>query len=142
MLKGTPHEEPACQIPSWISLRTLIFLLDMVLPQLDAIMPTVSCSTYNHGSVLSWRNSKHEANKAQSLRLNMCMKPMLASCHPVAHRRRSYLDLQRSDCYPHVSPWNLCATGNLGSMESNVMAGRALFGRFQLLMACAAVLFS
>ena len=33
---------------------------------------------------------------------------------------------------PHVSPWDLCATGNLGSMESNVMAGRALFGRFQL----------
>ena len=26
-------------------------------------------------------------------------------------------------------------------MESNVMAGRALFGCFQLLMACAAVLF-
>ena len=34
--EGTPHEEPACRIPSWISLRTLIFLLDMVLPQLDA----------------------------------------------------------------------------------------------------------
>ena len=33
---------------------------------------------------------------------------------------------------PHASPWNLCAAGNLGSMESNVMAGRALFGRLQL----------
>ena len=54
------------------------------------------------------------------------------SCHLPAHRGRSYLALQRSECCPHVSPWNLCATGNLGSMESNVMAGRALFGRFQL----------
>ena len=33
---------------------------------------------------------------------------------------------------PSVSPWSLCVNGNLGSMEANVMAGRALFGRFQL----------
>ena len=33
---------------------------------------------------------------------------------------------------PSVSPWSLCENGNLGSMEANVMAGRALFGRFQL----------
>ena len=29
---------------------------------------------------------------------------------------------------PKFSPWDLCGAGNLGSMESNVMAGRALFG--------------
>ena len=41
--------------------------------------------------------------------------------------------LQRSECGPlQCPPWNLCANGNLGSMESNVMALRALFGRFQL----------
>ena len=33
---------------------------------------------------------------------------------------------------PHVTPWKLCEAGNPGSMESNVMAGRALFGRLQL----------
>ena len=33
---------------------------------------------------------------------------------------------------PQFSPWDLCAAGNLGSMESNVMAGRALFGCLQL----------
>ena len=33
---------------------------------------------------------------------------------------------------PKVPSGNLCETGNLGSMESNVMAGRALFGRLQL----------
>ena len=33
---------------------------------------------------------------------------------------------------PSVSPWSLCVNGNLGSKEANVMAGRALFGRFQL----------
>ena len=29
---------------------------------------------------------------------------------------------------PKCTPWDLCASGNLDSMESNVMAGRALFG--------------
>ena len=29
-------------------------------------------------------------------------------------------------------PWDLCVAGNLGSMESNVMAGRALLGCLQL----------
>ena len=33
---------------------------------------------------------------------------------------------------PKFSPWDLCAAGNLGSMESNVMAGRALFGCLQM----------
>ena len=33
---------------------------------------------------------------------------------------------------PHASPWDLCAAGNLGSMESNVMAGGALLGSLQL----------
>ena len=33
---------------------------------------------------------------------------------------------------PNFSPWDLCAARNLGSMESNVMAGRALFGCLQL----------
>ena len=33
---------------------------------------------------------------------------------------------------PAVSPWSLCVNDNLGSMEANVMAGRALFGGFQL----------
>ena len=63
MLKETPHEKPACRIPSWVSLCTLIFLLDMVLPQLDAYHAAVSCSIYSPGSALSWRNSKHEANR-------------------------------------------------------------------------------
>ena len=31
-----------------------------------------------------------------------------------------------------ATPWQLCERGNLGSMESNVMAGRALQGCLQL----------
>ena len=37
-----------------------------------------------------------------------------------------------SKAVPSVSPWSLCERGSLGSMKANVMAGRALFGRFQL----------
>ena len=33
---------------------------------------------------------------------------------------------------PVRTPWDLCVTGDLGSVESNVMAGRALLGLFQL----------
>ena len=33
---------------------------------------------------------------------------------------------------PQRTPWELCAAGDLGSMESNVMAGRALLGLFNL----------
>ena len=35
---------------------------------------------------------------------------------------------------PKCTPWDLCAAGNLGSMESNVMAGRALFGCLHLMV--------
>ena len=33
---------------------------------------------------------------------------------------------------PQCTPWQLCEAGNLGSTESNVMAGRALLGCLQL----------
>ena len=33
---------------------------------------------------------------------------------------------------PQCTPWQLCEAGNLGSMESNVLAGRALLGCLQL----------
>ena len=65
----------------------------------------------------------------------MCMKPICAGFHVIQLLTEGVPILLFSDpnAVPHVSPWNLCATGNLGSMESNVMAGRALIGRFQLL---------
>ena len=61
---------------------------------------------------------------------------MLASMSSSCSQRALLLTVSCSSAIrmlsPTWSPWNLCATGNLGSMESNVMAGRALFGRFQL----------
>ena len=95
-------------------------------------MPADSFNTYNHGSVLSLRNSRHEANKAQSLRLDMCTKPMLVFMSSSCSQRALRFCSSVIRLLSHASPWNLCATGNLGSMESNVMAGRALFGRLQL----------
>ena len=44
--------------------------------------------------------------------------PVLLFCDPTA--------------IPRANPWALCEVGALGSMESNVMAGRALLGIFQL----------
>ena len=44
------------------------------------------------------------------------------SCRTAAHRGYSSFALQRPEGgFPSVSPWNLCANGNLGSMEANVM---------------------
>ena len=56
------------------------------------------------------------------------------SFHPTAHRRRTDSALQWSDCRPTcLSLGPVCSrAGNLGSMESNVMAGRALLGSLQL----------
>jgi hypothetical protein len=85
------------------SLRTLLFLLDMVLPQLDAynagrhmqqLCPWVSLCLEQHAQLL----------------------PLLLFCD--------------STQTPVTTPWNLCERGNLGSMEANVMAGRALLALF------------
>ena len=44
--------------------------------------------------------------------------PILLFCDPTA--------------IPQASPWDLCAPGILASIESNIMAGRALLGSMQL----------
>ena len=115
------------------SLRTLIFLLDMVLPQLDA---------YHAGRQLQhlqpWISvelAQQQARGQQGVELAVkYVYEAYAGFHVIQLLTEGAPILLFSDpnAVPHVSPWNLCATGNLGSMESNVMAGRALFGRFQL----------
>ena len=60
------------------------------------------------------------------------MKPMPAFMCPIAYRGSPILLFSDPTAIPQCSPWDLCATGDLGSMESNVMAGRALFGCLQL----------
>ena len=81
----------------------------------------VSYSTYNPGPALSWRNDKSEVNRESSSWSDMDMRPLLV-----------FMLYSDPKAVPSVSPWSLCVNGNLGSMEANVMAGRALFGRFQL----------
>ena len=106
------------------SLRTLIFLLDMVLPQLDAyhsgrqlqhLQPWVSVELAQQQS----RRYQYEAYAGfHVIQLLTDGAPILLFSDPTA--------------IPQFSPWDLCAASNLGSMESNVMAGRALFGCLQL----------
>jgi hypothetical protein len=115
------------------SLRTLIFLLDMVLPQLDA---------YHSGRQLQHLQPWVSVELAQQqdrgqpgVRLNVTYQyEAYAGFHVVQlHTDRAPI-LLFSDptSIPKFSPWDLCAAGNLGSMESNVMAGRALFGCLQM----------
>jgi len=60
------------------------------------------------------------------------MKLMLASMSSSCLQMAPILLFSDPTAFPKFSPWDLCAAGNLGSMESNVMAGRALFGCLQL----------
>ena len=118
---------------SGFSLRALIFLLDMVLPQLDAyhtgrriqhLEPWISVAlAQSHAQGQSGMRLtatyQYEAYAGfHALTLHTDSAPLLLFADPTA--------------LPQCSPWQLCEAGNLGSMESNVMAGRALLGRFQL----------
>ena len=115
------------------SLRILIFLLDMVLPQLDAyhagrqlqhLQPWTSV-------VLAQRQERGQPGLELVVRYGY---EAFAGFHVVQLLTDGIPLLLFSDpkAVPSVSPWSLCVNGNLGSMEANVMAGRALFGRFQL----------
>ena len=115
------------------SLRTLIFLLDMVLPQLDA---------YHAGRQLQhlqpWISvelAQQHARGQQGTKLAArYLYEAYAGFHVIQLLTEGVPILLFSDptAVPHASPWDLCAAGNLGSMESNVMAGRALLGSLQL----------
>ena len=115
------------------SLRTLIFLLDMVLPQLDAYHARRQLQHLQPW--ISVELAQQQARGQQGVELAVkYVYEAYAGFHVIQLLTEGAPILLFSDpnAVPHVSPWNLCATGNLGSMESNVMAGRALFGRFQL----------
>ena len=115
------------------SLRTLIFLLDMVLPQLDAyhagrqlqhLQPWVSVELVQQqkrgqtGTQLQV-TYQYEAHAGfHVIHLHTEGAPLLLFCAPSE--------------VPEASPKDLCAVGNLGNMEANVMAGRALLGVLQL----------
>ena len=89
-------------------------------------------SSVNPGPALCWRNDKSEVNWESSWQSDMDMRPLLVLCGAAAHRWYSSFALQRPKAVPAVSPWSLCVNDNLGGMEANLMAGRALFGGFQL----------
>ena len=115
------------------SLRTLIFLLDMVLPQLDA---------YHTGRQLQhlqpWVSvelaQQHLRGQAGTRLKAVYQYEAYAGFHVIQLLTEGAPILLFSDptAIPHATPWDLCSAGNLGSMESNVMAGRALLGSLQL----------
>ena len=118
---------------SGFSLRTLIFLLDMVLPQLDAyhtgrqmqhLQPWVSVAlaqAQEQGQQGMQLTATYQYEAYAGFHVLMLLTesaPLLLFADPTA--------------LPQCTPWQLCEAGNLGSMESNVMAGRALLGCLQL----------
>ena len=115
------------------SLRTLLFLLDMVLPQLDAyhagrhlqhLQPWVSVELMQQqlrgqaGTRMQVTYQYEAYAGFHVLQLHTDGAPILLFCAPG--------DL------PQLAPKDLCAAGRLGNMEANVMAGRALLGVMQL----------
>ena len=109
------------------SIRTLIFPLDMVLPQLDAyhtgrqmqhLLPWVSVAlvqaqVHGHEGLHLTAMYQYEAYAGFHV-INLVTEgaPLLLFGDPNA--------------LPQQTPWQLCEPAKLGSMESNVMAGRAL----------------
>ena len=115
------------------SLRTLLFLLDMVLPQLDAynagrhmqqMAPWVSVFLEQqrqlHQDGLHLPLAYNSAEYAGVHVVTLCTEgaPLLLFSNPSS--------------LPTPTLWELCTKGDLGSMESNIMAGRALHATFGL----------
>ena len=106
---------------------------DMVLPQLDA---------YHSGRHLQhlqpWVSvelAQQQSRGQPGVRLNATYQyEAYAGFHVIQLLTDGAPILLFSDltAIPKFSPWDLCAAANLGSMESNVMAGRALLGCLQL----------
>ena len=115
------------------SLRTLIFLLDMVLPQLDA---------YHAGRQLQhlqpWVSVELAQQKKRGqngTRLQVTYQYEAYAGFHVIHLHTDGAPLllfSAPSDVPALSPRALCEAGNLGNLEANVMAGRALLGIFQL----------
>ena len=115
------------------SLRTLLFLLDMVLPQLDAyhagrhlqhLQPWASVELMQQQLRGQTGTSMYLTYQYEGyagfhvLQLHTDGAPVLLFCAP-------------SDL-PQMTPRDLCAAGRLGNLEANVMAGRALLGVMHL----------
>ena len=115
------------------SLRTLIFLLDMVLPQLDA---------YHAGRQLQhlqpWVSVELAQQKKRGqtgTRLQVTYQYEAYAGFHVIHLHTEGAPLllfSAPSDVPKTSPRDLCEAGNLGNLEANVMAGRALLGVLQL----------
>ena len=115
------------------SLRTLIFLYDMVLPQLDA---------YHAGRQLQHLQPWVSVELAQQKRRGQMGTQLQVTYQYEAYAGFHVIHLHTEGAplllfsapsdVPDAPPRDLCAAGNLGSMEANVMAGRALLVVLQL----------
>ena len=115
------------------SLRTLLFLLDVVLPQQDAyhagrhwqhLQPWASVELMQQqlrgqqGTNLQLTYQYEGYAGFHVLQLHTDGAPVLLFCAP--------------NDVPRMTPRELCDAGRLANLEANVMAGRALLGVFHL----------
>ena len=115
------------------SLRTLLFLLDMVLPQLDA---------YHAG-----RHLQHLQPWASVELMQQQLRGQRGTNMHLTHQYEGYAGFHALQLHtegapvllfcastdlPQLTPKELCEAGRLGNMEANVMAGRALLAVMHL----------
>ena len=105
----------------------------MVLPQLDAYHSGRQMQHLQpwESVALAQYQSRHKKGKDFLIRYHF---EAYAGFHVVSMclEGTPLLLFGDTSAMPQRSPWELCAAGDLGSMESNVMAGRALLGLFNL----------
>ena len=133
MLVGNLVRDLLAEFLKGFSLRTLLFLLDMVLPQLDAyhagrhlqhLQPWASVELMQQqlrgqrGTNMQLTYQYEGYAGFHVLQLHTEGAPVLLFCAP--------------NDLPHMTPRELCDAGRLGNMEANVMAGRALLGVLHL----------
>ena len=118
---------------SGFSLRILIFLLDMVLPQLDAYHSGRQLQHLQPWVSVALTQQQNSGQPAQQI-LVTYQYEAYAGFHVIQFHTEGAPLLLFCDpnAVPQSTPWELCEAGNLGSMESNVMVGRALLSCLHL----------
>ena len=121
------------------SLRTLIFLLDMVLPQLDAYHAGRQLQHLQPWVSVELAQQKKRGQTGTRLQVTYQYEAYAgfgayAGFHVIhLHTEGAPLLLFSAPSdVPKISPRDLSEAGNLGNLEANVMAGRALLGVLQL----------
>ena len=114
------------------SLRTLLFLLDMVLPQLDAYHAGRHLQHLQPWASVELMQQQLRGQQGTNLQLTYQYEGYAGFHVLQLHLDGAPALFCAPNALPHMTPRELCEAGRLGDLEANVMAGRALLGVFHL----------